>query len=101
MEEGRIVSNVPPSRRANAEYDWEKFAIMARDNYPNAVKAFEQMPVTLVNSARTYDYPPFTTDSGFVQIHYRNSKVGEDGIRRGDVYISWVPGATTEQGATQ
>lgn len=100
MQKGKVVSNVPPLRRANAKYDWDAVAEQARLNYPDTVKAFENMPVTLVNSARTYDYPPFVRDDGFVRIHYRNSQVGEDGIRRGDVYLTWMPAATTKQGDT-
>lgn len=96
MKKGKVVPNVPNSRRVNSAYDWDAHAKMSREAWPNAVLAETHVPVSHINAIRMYQTPPFRTDEGRVLVACRASKVDDDGIRYGDVYLTWVPNEKEE-----
>lgn len=86
---GRVVGDLPPKASTNPE--WQAAAITARNNPLKAVEVAHDVNVVRINSVRQYISPPFRTPDGQISVTYRDSKVGEDGVRRATMYFTWVP----------
>lgn len=100
MPKGKVVTQIPKKRsmrRANDNYDWDKHAKDARKAWPNALLAEQSVPVSHINSVRGYRSEPFLNDDGYISVTYRDSVLGDDGIRRADAYLQWVPNETKEE----
>lgn len=97
--EGNVRPTVPPPMRPTRnEYDWDSFAIQAQENPGEAVMAYENVPESRVKSVRYYDRPPFNKEGGELKIYMRNSAIGDDGIRRGEVWFQWISFDQEEEG---
>ena len=95
MTNRRVIDTLPPERRGNDPYGWVKAAEDARklhsENPEAWIVAAEHVPVVKISALRQYSTEPFRTDEGRVDVRYRNSKVGDDGVRYADCYMRWVP----------
>jgi hypothetical protein len=99
MSKGKVVTQVPMksiSRRVNDKYDWDKHATEARKVHPKSLLAEESVPMSNINSVRGFRTEPFSNKDGSIKVFMRNSKVDDAGVRRGDVYLLWVPNETKE-----
>lgn len=100
MTKGKVVQEIPKkrtTRRVNNQYDWDKHALQARKAWPNPILAEGSVPMSHVNSVRLFKGDPFSNKDGHIEVHLRNSKVDDKGIRRGEVYLQWVPNETKEE----
>lgn len=86
---GEIVDAIP-ARKRESKYNnnWDRFAELARST-GKPVLAGVNIRNTTVKSLRQYTRPPFVTNEGRIIISLRNSEIGEDGERYGDIYMSW------------
>lgn len=89
-----IVGSIPEPNRRRArlgdDYDLDRFARLAQNNPGSAVLALTGVPVTLAATIRTYRNEPFKNDNGQIVVNTRNSTVGEDDVRTGDIYLTWT-----------
>lgn len=96
MEEGQVVDRVPGLRHKQRRYpniDWDTHADIARLG-GKPVLAAKGIRNSTVKSVRQYGKsgrPSFISDEGHIAVHFRNSTIGDDGERYGDVYLEWVP----------
>jgi hypothetical protein len=90
MKEGNTVKGVPPRRAWNRMTDikWEDHAQTAKAT-GEAVLAATHIPESRAKSVRKYTNPPFVQDDGRIKVSIRNSIVEDDGVRYGDVYLTW------------
>ena len=86
---GNIVSKVPSRASRGEDYDWDAMAVLAIQHPDKWVLAAEHVPESRVKSLRGYTRRPFRQAGGRIIIAVRNSAVEADGIRYGDVYLSW------------
>ena len=86
---GKIVSRVPSRATRGEDYDWDAMAVLAIQHPDKSVLAAERVPESRVKSLRGYTRHPFRQSGGRIIIAVRNSVVEADGIRYGDVYLSW------------
>lgn len=92
----KVVGQLPPRGTMNTE--WDKHVATARQ-YPNqAVEIATGVREVTVNSLRQYvRRAPYATPEGHVEINLRNSKVDDDGIRRGTVFFTWIPSSNDKE----
>lgn len=92
MEEGAIVDRVPnPSKQTRYPHiDWDTHADMARIT-GRPVLAAKNIRNSTVKSVRQYTRPAFRSAEGRIVVHLRDSYIGEDNERYGDVYLEWTP----------
>lgn len=86
---GNIVSRVPSRATRGEDYDWDAMALLAIKHPDKSVLAAEQVPESRVKSLRQYTRHPFIQEGGRIIVAVRNSAIEADGIRYGDVYLSW------------
>jgi hypothetical protein len=87
---GKIVNKVPPVSRAKSTIDWDTPAQLAKLS-GQTVLAKQDVRISRITSLRGYTRPPFVDDDGRIIVDMRNSYTGEDGVRYGDVYLTWEP----------
>lgn len=92
MEEGKIVTSIPPiSRATKSGINWDRYAELARQT-GQPVLAGKSIKDSHVKSVRQRHRPPFITPEGRIAVRLRNSHVDpRDGYRYGDVYLEWIP----------
>ncbi|GAA1499310.1 hypothetical protein [Paeniglutamicibacter kerguelensis] len=89
---GTTPIGLPPRRGVRkGNYDWDGKARLAQETPGVAVLAGEGVPESLSKSVRTYRTPPFIQADGRIVVNLRNSVVNEEGVRHGDIYLTWVP----------
>lgn len=90
---GEVLSDLPPRRawNRNDDVDWEKFARIAQENPGKAVKAATHIRESRAKSVRRYPNPPFKQSDGQIKVTIRDSTVENDGVRYGDVWLTWEP----------
>jgi len=94
---GKVVREVPKVNRASrSKYDWDTPARLAKLS-GQPVLAGEHISDSLVKSLRQRERAPFRDHEGHMKIQLRNSKIEDDGIRYGDVYMQWVPNEKAEK----
>lgn len=86
---GNVFSKVPPRASRGGDYDWDAMARLAIRHPGNWVLAAEHVPESRVKSLRQYTRHPFRQAAGRIIVAVRNSAVEADGIRYGDVFLSW------------
>lgn len=89
----------PPARRTGVSPENGKFDEAARlaQTSPNrALHVATEVSRKTYQALRIFRGEPFRSDEGEMQINMRNSSVYADGIRRGDLYFTWVPTNNTE-----
>lgn len=89
----------PPARRAGVSPENGKFDEAARlaQTSPNrALHVATDVSRKTYQALRTFRGEPFRSAEGEMQINMRNSTVHDDGIRRGDLYFTWIPTNNTE-----
>lgn len=89
MTKGNIVGKLPPRASRGEDYDWDAMALLAIKHPGEAVLAAQHVPDSRVKSLRGYTRAPFIQERGRIVVSVRNSAVEADGIRYGDVYLSW------------
>jgi hypothetical protein len=87
---GKIVGELP-KRRGKMSHDWEGMARLAQQNPGKAVLAATHVPESTTKSVRVYRRKPFVQPDGKIVVNVRNSRIEADGVRYGDVYMTWVP----------
>ncbi|UOK18399.1 hypothetical protein SEA_BRUHMOMENT_83 [Arthrobacter phage BruhMoment] len=93
----KVVDEIPPPKRPRRSgIDWDGPAQTARAT-GQPVLAATGVPESTVKSIRYYKRDPFMDSTGKIVATMRNSEVGEDGIRRGDVYFQWESNLNTNQ----
>lgn len=87
-QEAKVVGQLPPRSSTNTE--WDDAVITAQNNPGEAVEVAKGLNVVRINAVRQYVIrPPYLTADGQIEVTMRGSKVGDDGIRRGDMYFTW------------
>lgn len=86
-------ASVPPAKRhyskdRNNPYPFEDMARLAKARPGTAVLAAESVPESNIKALRSYRGEPFEDLTGRIVVQMRNSQE-VDGIRTGDVYITW------------
>lgn len=82
------VNSVPPPRGARkTDLDWDGYAREAVNTPGQDYKIDDDVLATRVKSARTYTRWPFNLEG--LRIMLRDSYIGNDGLRRGTVYIRY------------
>jgi hypothetical protein len=79
-------------------HEYDEFAVLAQANPGDAVLVASQVNRSRYETVRQFRRAPYYTDEGHIRVHLRNSTVGPDGQRYGDVWFVWVPSETTEPG---
>lgn len=88
--EAKVVGQLPPRSSTNTE--WDDAVATAQNNPGEAVEVATGISVIRINSVRQYvTRPPYLTADGQIEVTMRGSKVGDDGIRRGDMYFTFIP----------
>lgn len=85
--------SLPPRRqkpRAADAYKLDEAVRVAMTNPGMALKVATNVPRSLYTSIYSYTSDPYVTNSGHVQVNMRNSVKGSDGVRRGDLYFTWI-----------
>ena len=92
MEDVKVVPTLPRRRSGvtEASAQWDRFAIKAKEVYPSSVLLVEGVEEELGKRLRRRRRDPYYTQDGHVKVSVLNTSVGKDGIRRGDVYFTWV-----------
>ncbi|APX01170.1 hypothetical protein BWQ92_05005 [Arthrobacter sp. QXT-31] len=86
---GSMSSKVPPRANRGEDYNWDAMALLAIQHPDKWVLAAEHVPESRVKSLRGYTRHPFRQETGRIIIAVRNSAVEADGIRYGDVFLTW------------
>jgi hypothetical protein len=97
-QKGRIQKRLPPRMQKVHEYD--EFAVLAQANPGDAVLAASQVNRSRYETVRQFRRAPYYTDDGRIRVHLRNSTVGSDGQRCGDIWFVWEPYESEEANAT-
>lgn len=85
--------SLPPKRqktRAADAYKLDEAVHKAMTSPGMALKVAEDVPRNLYASIYSYTSAPYVTEEGHVQVNMRNSRKDPDGIRRGDLYFTWI-----------
>lgn len=94
MANRRVIEELPPERLGKDPYGWIEAVKDARklhaENPEAWIVAAENVPVVKIAALRQYTSEPFRTKDGKIEVSYRDSKVGNDGVRRADCYMRWV-----------
>lgn len=93
MEDVKVVPTLPRRRSGvtEASAQWDPYALKAKEVYPNSVQVAEGVEEEFGKRLRRRRRDPYYTTEGHIKVSVLNTSVGKDGIRRGDVYFTWVP----------
>lgn len=90
QHEAKVVEHLPPRSSINTE--WDDAVTTAKQNPGKVIEVATGINVVRINATRQYVVrPPYRTPEGQIEVTMRGSKVGDDGIRRGDMYFTWHP----------
>ena len=91
-KKGKILSQLPKRKSTGVpRRDWDEFAVLAQQHPGQPVLAATHLRRTTVESVKTYRREPFYTQEGNIRVHFRNSKIEDDGLRYADMYFVWHP----------
>lgn len=92
----KVVAELPAPRRVSKyKINWDDYAETAR-LLGQPVLAGRHIKESQAKAIRLYNRPPFVTPEGRIRVHLRDSQV-EDGVRYGDVYLTWEPATPKEE----
>lgn len=88
--EGKFAPELPPPSRISAA-DWVVLAKKARQRPGKPMLAATNVRYSTIKGLMQRTRPPFVQDDGRIRVNMRNSSLDEDGVRYGDVWMTWEP----------
>lgn len=80
----------PLPRPANRAEKWDRRAERAQERPGEAYLAAPNGTLNQYKALKMRKTAPFVQDDGHIEVNMRNSEVGEDGMRRGDIFMTWI-----------